>query len=169
MTIPKRRQRAWRDLGVLVLAALALFAQMGCTRSLNDMTAQLGMSPAPATSAPPVPDVLPSPQEEKPETDELWHAKAGDWLVTVVARWARDAGWPRPINDSDWDWPIETGATFQGSLQQALTHLARGILAKPAPEINIYTWNRSIVITSSDGRKRTSGGQQSPNSARASP
>lgn len=169
MTISKGPLCGRCNLGMLALAALALLGQTGCTRSLNDMSARLGMSPAPATAAPPVPDVLSAPQEEIPETDELWHAKVGDSLVAVVARWARDAGWPRPINDSDWDWPIETGATFQGSLQQALTHLARGILAKPAPEINIYAWNRSIVITSSDGRKRTSGGPQSANSAGASP
>lgn len=147
---------------LLPLAAAILLAASGCTRSLNDMSGQLGMTPAPATEAPPVPDLASPQQEEQPESDELWHARSGEWLVAVVTRWARDAGWQKPINDSDWDWPIETGATFQGSLRQALNHLARGIVAKPAPEIGMWEWNRSIIIMSSDGRRRTAAGTQPP-------
>ena len=75
----------------------------------------------------------------------VWRANQGDFLIDVLKRWGRKAGYQVVIEDRG-DWQFDVEFSFEGTFQVALKEVAKGFRSGPhAPLLVVYA-NKVIRV-----------------------
>ncbi len=75
----------------------------------------------------------------------VWRANQGDFLIDVLERWGRKAGYQVVIEDRG-DWQFDVEFSFEGTFQVALKEVAKGFRSGPhAPLLVVYA-NKVIRV-----------------------